>query len=315
MSSFSDAVAAGPIVLDGGLGTLLEAHGHDLSSSLWSARLLRDDPEAIRRAHAEFFAAGARVAITSSYQVSYSGMDAAGASHAEVDAILSRSVQLARDARDEAGLEPDAAWVAASVGPFGAARADGSEYTGVYGLTVSQLREWHRPRLHALAAAEPDAIAVETVPSLAEVEAVCIELEAFGIPAWISMTISHGALRSGDSLAEAFALAGAAPGVIAVGVNCCEATEVSDALAKAAVTGLPGVAYPNSGERWNAETRQWSGEAVGIASRAGDWVARGGRLIGGCCRVRPDEIAEVARSVSLLRSVDANPGRYTWPAS
>ena len=54
------------VVLDGGLGTLLEAHGHDLSSSLWSARLLVEEPDAIRRAHAEYFAAGARVAITSS---------------------------------------------------------------------------------------------------------------------------------------------------------------------------------------------------------------------------------------------------------
>lgn len=310
MSSFTDAVAAGPIVLDGGLGTLLEAHGHDLSSSLWSARLLLEDPDAIRRAHAEFFAAGARVAITSSYQVSYSGLDTAGASRAEVDMILARSVQLARDARDEAGLDPDAAWVAASVGPFGAALADGREYTGAYGLTVSQLREWHRPRLHALAAAEPDVIAVETVPSLAEVEAVCLELEEVGIPAWISVTISDGALRSGASLAEAFALAGSASGVVGVGVNCCDAAEVSGALTMAVATGLPGVAYPNSGERWNAETRQWSGEAVGIGSRVGDWVAGGARLIGGCCRVRPDQIAELARSVALLRSVETNPWRH-----
>ena len=150
MSSFVDAVAAGPVVLDGGLGTLLESHGHDLSSSLWSARLLVEDPGAIRRAHAEYFAAGARVAITSSYQVSYEGLDAAGLSRRDADAVLARSVELARQAREESGLSPDEAWVAASVGPYGASRADGSEYTGDYGLDIAQLREWHRPRLQTL---------------------------------------------------------------------------------------------------------------------------------------------------------------------
>ena len=104
MSSFTDALATGPIVLDGGLGTLLEAHGHDLSSSLWSARLLIEDPAAIRRAHAEFFAAGARVAITSSYQVSFTGLDAAGLSRGEVGSLLARSVELARQAREDSDL-------------------------------------------------------------------------------------------------------------------------------------------------------------------------------------------------------------------
>ena len=297
MSSFADAVAAGPVVLDGGLGTLLESHGHDLSSSLWSARLLVEDPGAIRRAHAEYFAAGARVAITSSYQVSYEGLDAAGLSRRDADAVLARSVELARQAREESGLSPDEAWVAASVGPYGASRADGSEYTGDYGLDIAQLREWHRPRLQTLAAAAPDAIAIETIPSLAELEAVCREIDGLGVPAWVSVTISDGRLRSGDSLAEAFALAGSARGVIAAGVNCCDLSEVSGALGELG-RRLPGVAYPNSGEVWHADSRKWSGAASAIASNAGEWVAEGAHLIGGCCRVGPDQIARIAHAVA-----------------
>jgi homocysteine S-methyltransferase len=297
VSSFVDAVAAGPVVLDGGLGTLLESHGHDLSSSLWSARLLVEDPGAIRRAHAEYFAAGARVAITSSYQVSYEGLDAAGLSRRDADAVLARSVELARQAREESGLSPDEAWVAASVGPYGASRADGSEYTGDYGLDIAQLREWHRPRLQTLAAAAPDAIAIETIPSLAELEAVCREIDGLGVPAWVSVTISDGRLRSGDSLAEAFALAGSAPGVIAAGVNCCDLSEVSGALGELG-RRLPGVAYPNSGEVWHADSREWSGAASAIASNAGEWVAEGAHLIGGCCRVGPDQIARIAHAVA-----------------
>lgn len=299
MSSFAAALAAGPIVLDGGLGTLLETQGHDLSSSLWSARLLIENPDAIRRAHAEYFAAGARVAISSSYQVSYTGLDAAGLDRADVDTMLARSVELAREAREEAGLSPGEAWVAASIGPYGASRADGSEYTGDYALSVDQMREWHRPRLHALAAAAPDVIAVETVPSLAELEALCRELDGIGIPAWVSVTVDGGRLRSGESLVDAFALADSVPGIVAVGVNCCDAAEVGAALA---VLGgaRPGVAYPNSGEQWDADSRQWSGEATAIAASAGQWVAAGARLVGGCCRVGPDQIAQVARAVAPL---------------
>lgn len=296
MTSFAAALAAGPIVLDGGLGTLVESHGHDLSSSLWSARLLLEDPSAIRRAHEEFYRAGARVAISSSYQVSYDALDAVGLTRGDVDGLLRRSVQLAREARELAGLREDEAWVAASVGPYGASRADGSEYTGAYDIGLESLREWHRPRLHALAAAAPDAIAVETVPSLVELEAICREVDGIGIPTWLSVTVADGALRSGDSIADAFALARSVPDVVAVGVNCCDAADVGPALT--VLAGEHGVVYPNSGERWNAEAREWSGAASGIASSAAEWIAQGVRLVGGCCRVGPDEIRALAREVA-----------------
>lgn len=298
MSTLADAIATGPVTIDGGLGSLLEERGHDLSSSLWSARLLLYQPEAIRHAHADFYRAGARVAITSSYQVSYEGLSEEGLGVPEVDALLALSVALARDARVEAGLDEREAWVAASVGPFGACRADGSEYTGDYGMSVAQLREWHRPRLHALAAAGPDAIAVETIPSLAEVEALCAELDGLGIPVWVSVTVADGALRTGESLADVFALAASAPDVVAVGVNCCDVGEVAPALAVASsVTSLPFVAYPNSGERWHAGTRSWSGRGGGIHQHTTEWVDGGARLVGGCCRVGPDEIGRIAAAM------------------
>lgn len=296
MTSFAAALAARPIVLDGGLGTLLESHGHDLSSSLWSARLLLEDPSAIRRAHEEFYRAGARVAISSSYQVSYDALDAVGLTRGDVDGLLRRSVQLAREARELAGLPEDEAWVAASIGPYGASRADGSEYTGAYDIGLEALREWHRPRLHALAAAAPDALAVETVPSLVELDAICREVDGIGIPTWLSVTVADGALRSGDSIADAFALARSVPVVVAVGVNCCDTADVGPALTLLA--GAHGVVYPNSGERWNAQAREWSGAASGIAASAAEWIAQGVRLVGGCCRVGPDEIRAIAREVA-----------------
>lgn len=289
----------GIVVLDGGLGTLLEAHGHDLSSHLWTARLLRDHPVAVRRAHEAYFAAGARVAISGSYQVSYEGLAAVGLDRSEVDALLSRSVEIAQDARAAAGLESGEAWVAASVGPYGAARADGSEYTGDYGMTVAELRAWHRPRLAALAAAGADVLAVETIPSLAEVEAICAELADLDAPAWVSVTIGDdGMLRTGESLAEAAGIAASLPRLVAVGLNCCDPRGVADALGVlGAATDAPLLVYPNSGEAWRADERRWSGAGRSLADDAAAWRDAGASGIGGCCRVGPEEIRAIANAL------------------
>ncbi len=206
-----------------------------MSSDLWSARILLEDPDEVRAAHAEFFAAGAQVATTASYQVSYEGLAAVGRDAAETDEVLARSVRLAAEARDDA---PHGGWVAASVGPYGATLGDGSEYRGDDGLTVPELRAWHRRRLRVLADAGPDVLAIETITRLAEIEALAAELDGIGVPAWISLTISDGALRTGESLREAFTLA-AVDGVVALGVNCCDASEVSTALGVARAVAEP----------------------------------------------------------------------------
>ncbi len=168
-------------MLDGGLATLLEAHGHDLSSELWSARLLAENPAAITAAHREYFEAGAQVAITSSYQASFQGFAQLGLDRGQAEDLLRRSVRLAREAAESADPalgRPAQRWVAASVGPYGAALADGSEYRGDYGLTVRELREWHRPRLEILADSGADVLALETIPCLAEAEALLDEVRA-----------------------------------------------------------------------------------------------------------------------------------------
>ena len=71
ITTLADAFEVSPVVLDGGLATQLEAQGHKLDSALWSARLLHEDPDAIVQAHLAYFAAGAQVATTASYLVSY----------------------------------------------------------------------------------------------------------------------------------------------------------------------------------------------------------------------------------------------------
>jgi homocysteine S-methyltransferase len=287
-------LATAPVVLDGGLATQLEAQGHDLSSDLWSARLLMDDPEAVAAAHRAFFDAGAQVAISASYQASFEGFARLGLSTADAAALMRRSVDIARSAADSAGGEPR--WVAASVGPYGATLADGSEYRGDYDLDVSGLRRWHRPRLEVLAQSGADVLAVETIPCLAEVEAVLAELSGLGVPAWLSLTCAAGSTRAGEPVADAFAMVRDVSEVVAVGINCTEAGEVAELIDFASSeAALPVVVYPNSGEGWDATRHAWSGRASYQPDQVEDWVARGARLVGGCCRVGPAQIAEIAK--------------------
>jgi homocysteine S-methyltransferase len=286
------------VVLDGGMSNALEDRGHDLSGGLWTARLLRDAPEEIAAVHRAYYESGAQVATTASYQASVGGFAGAGMDRAEAARLIRRSVHLAREVRDELARDGRSRLVAASVGPYGAVLADGSEYRGRYGLSSSELRAFHLPRLELLASAEPDLLAVETIPDVQEAEVLADLLDDVGLPAWVSFSAWGLRTRAGQPLAEAFAVAASAEPVVAVGVNCCAPSDVLEAVRLAVeVTGRPAVAYPNSGEAWQASTRRWAGGTSYDVGLAKDWVEAGARYVGGCCRVGPRDIAALAATV------------------
>ena len=288
--------ATGVLISDGGLATELEARGHDLSDDLWSARLLAEAPDEIVAVHEAFFRAGAHIATTASYQASFEGFAAQGIDRVEAERLMRRSVELARSARGAASAP---AWVAASVGPYGAMLAHGEEYVGRYGLSVAELAAWHRPRLEVLTAAGPDVLALETIPDSDEAEALVGLVGEQDIPAWLSYTIAGDRTRAGQPLAEAFAVAADVPQIVAVGVNCCAPVDVLGAVATARrVTGKPVIVYPNSGEVWDGANRVWVGTPGMDTGLAAEWVAAGARIVGGCCRVRPDDIAAMAAATT-----------------
>ena len=284
----------GSLVLDGGLATELERRGADLRDPLWSARILLEDPDLIRKVHAEYFAAGADVAISASYQASFRGFADRGMSHERAAELMRRSVDLAREAADAAG---SGRIVAASVGPYGAVLADGSEYDGRYGLTVQALIDFHRPRIEALLEAGPDLLAIETIPSLVETEALVRILEALpGVAAWISFSCYDGEhISDGTPFAHAAALASSIGGVVAVGVNCSPPVHVP-ALLSSAHVGTPLLAYPNLGSTWDAEAKSWivEGPRPDLGAAAAGWRAAGARIVGGCCGTTPEDIRAIA---------------------
>lgn len=288
----ADALARRTVLLDGGLSNQLADQGCDLSGGLWSGRVLAEQPDQVAAAHTAYARAGAEVLITASYQVGYEAFAAHGYGRAETTSLLARSVRLAAGAAEAADHE---VWVAASVGPYGAVLADGSEYRGRYGLSVRELAAFHRPRIEALLAAGPDVLALETIPDTDEAEALLTVLAETGGPAWLSYTVAAGRTRAGRPLPEAFALAAETPEIIALGVNCCDPQDVAPALRAAfEATRKPLLAYPNDGSVWDAATQTWDPPADPAPWPTAAWQHTGARLIGGCCRIGPTRIAELA---------------------
>lgn len=282
-----------PVVLDGGFATALEARGHDLSGLLWSARLLRDAPEEVVAVHRAFVDAGAEVVIGASYQASHAGYARAGLDAEQCDADLEASVRLAREGAD------GRAKVAASVGPYGAHLADGSEYTGYPQVGRSALRDFHARRLEVLVAAGPDVVAVETIPELLEAEVVVDLLSEIApeLPYWVSFSATAGGrLTGGAPFADAAQVVRGA--ALAVGVNCTAPQHVDELLGSARPT-VPFVVYPNAGAVYDAETKTWTddGAAEFSATTVRRWQGLGAGFIGGCCGISADGIRGISDAV------------------
>jgi homocysteine S-methyltransferase len=296
------------MVLDGALATELERRGADLKDPLWSAKCLIERPELIREVHLDYFRAGADVATTATYQATFDGFARRGIEPRTAEQLMRDAVALAVAAREQfwaaesnrnGRLRP---LVAASVGPYGAMLADGSEYRGHYALDDGALADFHRPRLRVLADAGADLLACETLPCLREALVLAHELRHFpGVCAWISFSCRNGQSTSeGDDIGRCAAALHGYPQIAAIGVNCTAPRHVTPLLRRMrANTDKPLVAYPNSGECYEASTKQWSGAGgdLQFGEQARLWFAEGARLIGGCCRTGPMEIRSVKQCV------------------
>ncbi|KAJ7977357.1 Homocysteine S-methyltransferase [Quillaja saponaria] len=316
--------AGGAAVIDGGLATELERHGADLNDPLWSAKCLLSSPHLIRRVHLDYLESGADVIITASYQATIQGFEAKGYSKEESETLLRRSVEIAREARDiynkictessptgddnDRILKHRTILVAASVGSYGAYLADGSEYSGTYGdaITVETLKDFHRRRVQILADSGPDLIAFETVPNKLEAQAYAELMEEgdIKIPAWFSFNSKDGVnVVSGDSLLECGSIAEACNKVVAVGINCTPPRFIHELiLSLKKATTKPILIYPNSGESYDANRKEWV-QNTGVSDKdfvsyVHKWYELGASLVGGCCRTTPDTIRAIYRTLA-----------------
>jgi homocysteine S-methyltransferase len=297
----------GLLILDGGLATELEARGADLSDELWSARVLMEDPGQIREVHRDYLLAGADCIASASYQATIEGFVSRGMTERQAEALLVRSVTLARQARDDFWAQPGnrgrrlRPLVAASIGPYGAFLADGSEFRGDYDLSTAELERFHRRRWNILASCGADLLACETLPSRGEALALRGLLEQTpATVAWFSFSC-----RDSECISDGTAIEVVAedlqdcPQIVALGINCTSPRFILDLVrALRRATDRPIVVYPNSGEGWDADARSWIAagrDALALDGAGQLWFHAGARLLGGCCRTGPAQISALRR--------------------
>lgn len=298
-----------PFIIDGGLATELQAQGHDISGPLWSARLLQENPQAIVRAHRAYINAGANIIISASYQASIPGLEASGTSAQGSRRLIQKAGELAREAVNESHKNNAncRVLVAGSVGPFGAYRHDGSEYTGRYGVDKEELRRFHRERLEIIAASPVDLLAAETIPCLDEARAILAESASHSKwTGWISFSCrNERELSSGEKIEDAATLLAVAQDRWAIGINCTHPFYVTPLVTRirAVAPKLPIVLYPNRGDRWVQESQSWvsSAEEKPFSTMVEEWLSFHPVAIGGCCRVGPPDIEQICHVVEAQK--------------
>ena len=306
MNPLADILARFPLlILDGAFATELERRGCDLHDPLWSAKVLIEDPARIVDVHNAYLNAGADCIITASYQASVPGFMRRGVSEAEAYRLIGQSVLLARQARDLFWSDPDnrknrpQPLVAASVGPYGACLADGSEYRGDYDLDAAQLVDFHRNRLEILASAGPDLLACETIPCLDEARVLVGLVEEHPhLFCWLSFSGRDGvSISNGERMRDCARWLDGHSRVAAVGINCTPPEHISSLITEIRKeTDKPVIVYPNSGEQYDPGTKCWLDGVPGpsILEMARGWYEQGARIIGGCCRTTPADIGALA---------------------
>ncbi|MEO1261859.1 MAG: homocysteine S-methyltransferase [Bacteroidota bacterium] len=289
------------LILDGGLATELERKGANLNDSLWSAKVLLENPSLIRETHLDYLQAGADIICTATYQASIKGFMHKGLSPVKAASLIALSVQLAKDAKAEFLAnqsnvsEP---LIAGSIGPYGAYLADGSEYTGDYDISKDELKKFHQPRIEILIKQGVDLLLFETFPNLSEIEAVNELLtELYGHPTLISVSCKNSQqIADGHSLRDTYEVLVENKYILALGINCLHPQLATDVLENFSIdTKKALMVYPNNGNTWDAANKCWlnTGSEVEMTNHWNSWLKNNVKIIGGCCNTNPRFIKEL----------------------
>jgi len=293
------------LILDGALGTRLQEKGFDLNDPLWSAKFLNENPKVLQDIHEEYLQAGADCIISSTYQASIEGFAKKGFSKDEAEKLLILSIDIAKETRDKFWnkkinkvnrIKP---LVAASIGPYGAFLADGSEYTGKYNISLEKLKEFHKKRVKLIAKTNPDIFAVETIPTLEEAKILCELLKEYkNIPNWISFSAKDDChINGGDKIEDCAKYIDSQKHISTIGINCTSPQYILTLIKKIRdISDKNIVVYPNGGSKYNPITKNWEKSLTDekeYAKMALLWKQEGANIIGGCCQTGPKEIKEL----------------------
>ncbi|KAH8378475.1 hypothetical protein KR093_011606, partial [Drosophila rubida] len=291
---------------------------------LWGSRFDDSHPSAVVQTHLDFLRKGADIILSNTYQSSVEGfMRHLGKTRQESVELIAKSVGLARQAKSmyleevassNGNIGPSMPWVLASIGPYGAHLHDGSEYTGSYAnrVTAQQLQDWHTTRIETCLQAGVDGLAVETLPCQLEAVAVT-ELILAKFPTarfWVSFQCKdESSLAHGEPFAQA-ALAvwqlvvaqNAQSRLLGIGVNCVNPSHVTPLLksllaAQPTDAAIPLVVYSNRGEVYDSDRGEWTGNGLDVASFVPEWIDLGACIIGGCCRVYPNDVLAIRKCI------------------
>jgi len=290
-----------PLLIDGGLSNQLESQGCDLNHALWTAKILLHAPEEIVKAHSAYLEAGSKCITTASYQLSYNGLFAQGIDESEADSLLLKSVELARTAIDLFMIKNPKATrplIAASIGPYGAYLADGSEYHGNYSVSDDVLYDFHKRRIELLDSSPADLLACETIPSKQEALVISELLKNCKKDAWMTFACKDEKhLNDGTPINQVLQALNENSTVFAVGINCTHPKHITGLIKniKRYSKNKRIIVYPNHGEVYDASTKRWSRpEGICFSPQlVQEWIKIGADIVGGCCRVGPDQIQEI----------------------
>ncbi|HLA80920.1 MAG TPA: homocysteine S-methyltransferase family protein [Thermoleophilia bacterium] len=269
------------LILDGGMGTFLQAVGLPRGSlpDLWSV----ERPEEVRQLHQAYIEAGADIIFTNTFGASRLRLEPSGWGH-RVRELNRAAVMLARAASRGTAL------VAGDIGPCGPGATTFRSLSGKAATSIFV------EQIEALASANVDLLAIETISDLEEMNAALSAARSVapGLPILASITFTRdGKLRSGEGPATA-ARALEAMGAQIVGANCsfgfgsllpiCEemAAATSLPLAMKPSAGVPPASPPSADE---------------VAEYARRFVKAGANLVGGCCGVSPSLLRVIAAAV------------------
>jgi S-methylmethionine-dependent homocysteine/selenocysteine methylase len=263
-----------PVLLDGAVGTLLEARGLRLPPPLWATGAVMSHPERLTALHRSYARAGATVHTAATFRASSS---AAGPAAAD---LAARAIAIVR------GAIPTGQRVAASLAPV--------EDCWHPERSPPDAHAQHARTARLLADAGPDLLLVETFAHSGEAVAATAAAAATGLPVWTSLTPGwDGRLLSPAALADA-ARAVVDAGAEVVCVNCLPAARASAWVEALAAVGAPWGVYANAGEPADGLGYGQRGAAARYAALAASWLDMGAVVVGGCCGTGPAHVAALA---------------------